>query len=150
MDSINTIIQLGTKIYTVLSVFSSLPRLYCCTQIVLNFKRLNVSHLSLCTSFLRSSRCWPSGKGVRLESGRFGVRFPLGLWGFLRVESYQSLRNRHFSGYPPRCIVLWGQRWNCLARCQYTVIGWGRKFDPELLSQCGNMLNCLSRSISEI
>ena len=31
-----------------------------------------------------------------------------------------------------------GQRWDWLARCQYTLTGWGRKFDPQLLSQCGS------------
>ena len=30
------------------------------------------------------------------------------------------------------------------------LTGWDRKFDLQLLSQCGSMYNCLSRSISEI
>ena len=34
--------------------------------------------------------------------------------------------------------------------CQYTVTGRDRKFDLQLLSQCGSMHNCLNRSVSEI
>ena len=33
------------------------------------------------------------------------------------------------------------------AWCQYTVTGWGRKFDLQLLSQCGSTSNYLSRSL---
>ena len=36
------------------------------------------------------------------------------------------------------------------ARCQYTVTGWGRKCDLQLLTQCGSTYNCLSRSVPEI
>ena len=49
---------------------------------------------------------------------------------------------------PARRLALQGQRWNWLAGCQYTVTGGGRKFDQQLLSQCGNTCNCLSRSVS--
>ena len=49
-----------------------------------------------------------------------------------------------------RCLVLQGQRWDWLAQCQYSVTGWGRKFDLQLLSPCGSMYNCLSRSVPEI
>ena len=34
--------------------------------------------------------------------------------------------------------------------CQYTVTKSGRKLDLQLLSQCGRMLTCLSRSVPEI
>ena len=37
---------------------------------------------------VESSR-WPSGQGVRFESGRSGLRIPLAPWGFWQVESYQ-------------------------------------------------------------
>ena len=72
---------------------------------------------------------WPSGQGVRLGSGRSGVRIPLAT-GLFRVESYQWLQKWHSSGYPARRLALQGQRWDWSARCQYTVTGWGRKFDP--------------------
>ena len=78
--------------------------------------------------FYGPPRC-PSGEGVRRESGRCGVRFPLAPWGFSRVESYQWLENWHRSGYPARHLALWGQCWDWFARCQYTVTGWRRKFD---------------------
>ena len=57
---------------------------------------------------------------------------------FFGVESYQWLKNWHSSGYPARRLALEGQRWDWSARCQYTVTGWGRKSDLQLLSQCGN------------
>ena len=71
-------------------------------------------------------------------------------WDSSGVESYQWLKNWHSSGYPARRLALQGQRWDWLAWCQYTVTGWGRKFDVQLLSQCGSTHNCLSRSVPEI
>ena len=50
------------------------------------------------------------------------------------IESYQWLQNWHSSGYPARCLALWGQCWDWLARCQYTVTGWDGKLDLHLLS----------------
>ena len=47
----------------------------------------------------------------------------------------------------PSCLELMSQRWEWLAQCQYTVIGCNRKFDAQLLSQCGSMYNGLSRSV---
>ena len=47
---------------------------------------------------------------------------------FSGVESYQLLKNWHFSGCPARRLALQCQCWDWLARCQYTVIGWGKKF----------------------
>ena len=55
--------------------------------------------------------------------------------GFPRVESYQRLTNWH-------PVATLGQSWDWLARCQYTVSGWNRKFDLQLLSQSGSMYNC--------
>ena len=81
---------------------------------------------------------WPSGLVVRLGSRRSGVRIPLAT-GFFWVKSYQWLKNWHSSGYPARLLALLGQRWHWSARCQYTVTGWGRKFDLQLVSQCGSM-----------
>ena len=57
---------------------------------------------------------------------------------FSGVESYQSFKNWHSSGYPVRRMALKGQCWDWLARCQYTVTGRDGKFDLQLLSQCGN------------
>ena len=42
------------------------------------------------------------------------------------------------------------QRWEYLVRCQHTVTGWDKKFDLQLLSQCGSTCSCLSRSVLEI
>ena len=66
-----------------------------------------------------------------------GVQIPLAM-GFFQVKSYQWLKNWHSSAYPARRLALQGQHWDWLARCQYTVTGWGRKFDLQLLSQCGS------------
>ena len=49
-----------------------------------------------------------------------------------------DLKICHSSSYPARCLALQGQRWDWSARCQYTVAGWGRKCDLQLLSQCGS------------
>ena len=43
----------------------------------------------------RSAPRSPSGQGIRLESGRSGVRILLALWGFFQVESYQRLKTWH-------------------------------------------------------
>ena len=40
--------------------------------------------------------------------------------------------------------------WDWSAQCQYTVTGWDRKFDLQVLSQWGRTFTCLSRSVSEI
>ena len=53
---------------------------------------------------------------------------------FFWVESYQWLKNWHSSGYPARCLVLWGWYW--LAQCQYSVTGWDGTFGLQLLSWC--------------
>ena len=82
-------------------------------------------------------------------SGRSQVQIPLAT-GFFQVESYQWLINWHSSGYPARRLALKGQRRDWSARCQYTVTGWGRKFDLQLLFQCGSTQNCLCRSVPEI
>ena len=80
---------------------------------------------------------WPSGKAStsRAEDHEFESRL---LWDFFGVESYQWLKNWHSSGYPARRLALKGQRWDWSARWQYTVTGWGRKSDLQLLSQCGS------------
>ena len=105
------------------------------------------SHTSHFSPFLPPR--WPSGKASasRAEDPGFESRLR---WDFFGVESYQWLKNWHSSGYPARRLVLWGQRWDWSARCQYTVTGWGRTFDLQLLSQCGSTSNCLSRSVPEI
>ena len=40
---------------------------------------------------------------------------------FSGVKSYQWLKNWHSSSYPARRLALKGQRWDWLARRQYTV-----------------------------
>ena len=52
-----------------------------------------------------------------------GFKFSL-LRDFFGVESCQWLKNWHSSGYPTRRLEVLGQRWDWLARCQYTVTGW--------------------------
>ena len=59
-------------------------------------------------------------------------------WDFLGVESYQWLKDWHSSGYPAKCLALWGQCWDWLARWQYTVTGWDGELDLQLLSLCGS------------
>ena len=49
------------------------------------------------------------------------------MWMFFQVESYQWITNWYFSGYPDRRLALKGQRWDCLAQCQYSMTGWDRK-----------------------
>ena len=116
----------------------------------------HVSRLTTSWSGQSWSRCWwvmgtvrpprwPSGWGVRLESGRSRVRIPLAP-GFFRgrvipVTSKLALQWL----YPARRLALQGQHWDWSARCQYTVTGWGWKVDLQLLSQCGSTVNCLSR-----
>ena len=51
------------------------------------------------------------------------------------------------SGCPAICLLQLGQSWDLLALCQYTVTGWGRKFDLQLLSQCSSVYNYRSRSV---
>ena len=46
--------------------------------------------------------------------------------GIFQVESYQWHKNWYSSGYPARCLAVQDQRWDWLARCQYTVTGWRR------------------------
>ena len=103
------------------------------------------AYLSFCLSTLCLHLClsvwpprWPSGKvsTLRAEDPGFGSRFRRD---FFWVESYQWLKNWHSSGYPARHLTLKGQHWDWSARCQYTVTGWGRTFDLQLLSQCGSM-----------
>ena len=67
----------------------------------------------------------------RVEGPGFKSRLPRDFFG---VESYQWLKNWHSSGYPARRL-----HWDWSVRCQYTVTGWGRTLDLQLLSQCGSM-----------
>ena len=95
------------------------------------------SQLGQLTGSLHRPPRWPSGQGVRFQSGRSRVRIPLVPGSFFGVESYQWLRNWHSSAYPARRLVLWGQCWDWSARCQYTVTEWDGRFGLQLLSQCG-------------
>ena len=60
------------------------------------------------------------------------------------------LKNWHSGGYRARHLTLQGQRWDWLARFQYTETGCDRKFDLQFLSQCGSACNCLSRCVPDI
>ena len=79
------------------------------------------------------------------------------------VPGFDSRSSRDFSGSShttdcntgnPVAILPGAWRYRVgadwLARCQYTVTGWGRKLDLQLLSQNGSTSNCLSRSVSEV
>ena len=45
----------------------------------------------------------------------------------------------HFSGLTHSSdLKKLGQLWDWFVRCQYTVTGWGRNFDLQLLYQCGS------------
>ena len=46
-------------------------------------------------------------------------------------------RSSQTSDCPARRLALQGQHWDWSARCRYTVAARGRKFDLQLLSQCG-------------
>ena len=76
------------------------------------------------------------------------VWFLLSSWGFLQVESYQWLKNWYPSGYPVRRLVLYGQYWVWLARCEYTVSRWDRKWSAISISVWQHVQ--LSRSTPEI
>ena len=92
------------------------------------------------------------GREVRrpLRQRQSWVRFELSSWIFFQVVSYHSLKNGYSSVYPARRLVLEGRLWGWLSRCQCTVTGWDRKFDLQLLPQCGSTHNCPSRSVPEI
>ena len=49
---------------------------------------------------------------------------------YTQVALAQSCAN-----HSAKHLVLMGQSWDWLAQCQYTVTGWGRKFDLQLLLQ---------------
>ena len=68
--------------------------------------------------------------------GRSGVRIPRAA-GLLRVESYQWLKKMVFQF--PVATLRGARRYRVSTGtwCQYTVNGWGRKFDLQFLSQCG-------------
>ena len=61
-----------------------------------------------------------------------------------------KIGNWHSSGYRARHLALKDQRWDWLARCQFSVTGWYEKFDQQLLYQCGSTCKCLSRSVPVI
>ena len=62
------------------------------------------------------------------------------------TENYLGLR-----GWCPWNYLVWiGLKGLCKdkqGQHQYTVTGWGAKFDLQLVSQCGSMCNCSSRSL---
>ena len=136
-----------TPRYPPLSLGTSRPKLTCaCEKQNGHLVQCVLSHMLLLS--FRPPR-WPSGKASasRTEDPGFESRLRRKFFG---VESYQWLKNWHSSGYPARRLALLGQHWDWSARCQYTVTGWGRTFDLQLLSQCGSTYNCLSRSVPEI
>ena len=91
---------------------------------------------------------WPSDLGVLLESGRSGIRFRLrrdfsGSSHISDLKIDTSVATCQASG------VL-GQHCDWLAWCQYTVTECDKKFDLQLLSQCGSTCTCPSRSVPYI
>ena len=83
----------------------------------------------------------PHLAGLVVKASASGVEDPVRIqlaMGFSPVESYQWLKNWHSSGYPARHLALYSQRRDWSVPYQYTVTGWGRKFDLQLLSQCGS------------
>ena len=101
---------------------------------------------SAADSHSSSPSCWSWGKAER----QTWIWFLLSPWNLFQVKSYQWPKNWCRSGYPARRLVLKGQHWDWLAWCQYTVTGWNRMFDLQLLRQCVSMYNRLSRSVHEI
>ena len=74
-----------------------------------------------------------------------------------QVESYQWHWLGHTSDLKTGTPVAtppgaWrdSQHWDWSVLYQYTVTGWDKKFDPQLLSLCGSTSNCLSRSVPEV
>ena len=93
------------------------------------------SHRSYVSSQQDCSLSLTASLASRVEDPGFKAHLRRDISG---VKSYQSLKNWHSSGYPSRRLVLYGQCWDWLARCQYTVTGWDGKFGLQLLSQCGS------------
>ena len=100
-----------------------------------------MSFVSCASWFLLSSE-------LRLERGRPGVRIPISQWAFFPKKKKEKKKNKKPLQQLPcaRRLSLQGPRCYWLDRIQYTVIGRERKFDVQLLSQCGSTYNCLSRS----
>ena len=80
---------------------------------------------------------WPSDKCVRHVH-------------FSGSSHTSDLKNWHSNGYHARRLALQGQRRDWSARYQYTVTGRDRKFDLQLLSQCGSRYTRLSKSDPEV
>ena len=121
----------------------------------LQHNRIHLFNLNGFESFLSESfpavrsPCWPGWEGTHLDSSRPRVWFPH-VPGLFLVESCYWLKNWHFSGCFACRQALQGQRWDWLARCQYTMTGRDRKFDLQLLTPCGCTYSCLSRSVPDI
>ena len=88
---------------------------------------------------------WPSGKAPAWRVGDMRIH-PSLLW----LGHASDLRHWYFGDYPARRLVWLGQCLDWLTWCQYTGTGWDSTFDLQLLSQCGSMCNCVSRSVPEI
>ena len=59
------------------------------------------------------------------------------------VESCQGRKHWYPCSYPLRSLAVGGQCWDWLVRCQYTVTGWDRKFELQLVSHSGHTYKCL-------
>ena len=101
---------------------------------------------SLCPLKTASVALW-LGVSHKNERPGFGPRF---LRGTFATSSRDMPVTKFKIGTPARFLAFQGQRWDWLARCQYTMTGLDSKFDPQLPSQCGNMYNRLSRSVPDI
>ena len=85
------------------------------------------------------------------ESERSRVRIPLST-GFFRVESYhyQLLKKLALQWLPCQAPGIIGLALGLVGLVSAYCDWVSRKFDLQLLSQCGSAYNCLSRSVPEV
>ena len=105
---------------------------------------------SLGVPYVKQTPHWPGGKATASRAEGPGFDFSLRRGVIFGSSHTSDLNILHSSGYPARRLALQGQCGDWLAQYQYTVTGWSRKFDLQLLSQCGSTLTCLSRSAHEL
>ena len=95
---------------------------------------------------------WPSGKASTPRAADLGS-IPASVWRgpFSRSSHASDLKiDTPVAILPGAGLAFLGQRRDWLNRCQFTVTGWERKFDMQLLSRWGSTFNCLRRSVPEI
>ena len=92
---------------------------------------------------------WPSGKASasRAEDPGFESRLRRDFFGGQVIPVTQKLALQWLPCQAPGVI---GSELGLVGPVSVCVTGWGRKFDLQLLSQCGSTKSCLSRSVPEI